>query len=236
MRLGVVSVALISLAACQGTSPTAERRDEHADSRGGAREEQAPPAPPQAASTATSAPDRVAVAGAPTQQRAEQRADSDAGDFLQRLVVQQQERRAACRHFIATAERQMGELQYTEARKSLQRALTADPDNQNAQRLFDSVGFLLGDRASEIREITRELQNQARVSETQAISDMHLLFEDGVKLLEAGEASAAGKVFERLLARIHYHESSSSKPLVFRKKVEALRQQAQQQEDAQSRD
>lgn len=155
-----------------------------------------------------------------------------AKDFLEQLVVQEQARRGTSRHLVEQAQRQIGELHYADARETLQQAVSADPNNQEARRLLDAVGFLLGDRASEIREITRELQTRARVAETQAIADMHMLFEEGVRQLDQGEYDDATKTFERLLTRIHYHEQSSTTPLAFRKRVEQLRAQSRERYQA----
>lgn len=147
--------------------------------------------------------------------------------MLAEMKIQQQQDRAAARAEIARGRRLMNELRYAEALPAFQSARRFDPQSEEALQLVGQVKFLLGDRSGEIREFTRELQEEAQVRSEQEILELHLLYEEGIRHMDTGEYDRAVKTFDRLLARLRLHQSRS--PLQFHVKVNQLKAQAQAQ-------
>lgn len=222
---------LVSLVACAGAPPTPQgngglaHEDSTPEDRGPEdRGSHEPTRDPSASGSSRNDEFPASRAGDPGVESEKPSGADRLQAFLDQLRIEDQERRAASRESLRQARALSSELKYEEAARVLQRALHSDRENEELRRFLDQLRFLLGDRAGEISQFTQELREQAKVRDQQVISELHMMYEKGVRLLDSGEYDEAVKVLDRLLSRLDHYESSGS--LQFQRRAKSLREQA----------
>lgn len=207
--VGLLPLSLFFVTACAGPDPADSRAADGASVDARRRAAAEPPRSHLTVTAPTPAPESIS---------------DPAQRLLAEVALEEQERRASSIESMRQAERLTHELRYAEAAGILRGAQLRDPYNEELHRRLQQLQFLLGERSGEIQEFTRELRDLAQVRDQQMIAELHLLYEEGVRLLDETKFAEASRVFDRLITRLDTLDARQ--PLSFGERVRALRDQA----------
>ena len=130
--------------------------------------------------------------------------DSRLGDFARERTLEEQERQALAKNYLATGRNLFQQLRYREAAANLNRAAALDPNNLEAVRLRDRVMWILGDRRAEYRDAVRTMVDERLAKIDQARVEMERVFHEGEMLMKRQRYDRAQERFQRVLEAIRW--------------------------------
>ena len=130
--------------------------------------------------------------------------DSRLGDFARERTLEEQERQALAKNYLATGRNLFQQLRYREAAANLNRASALDPNNLEAVRLRDRVMWILGDRRAEYRDAVRTMVDERLAKIDQARVEMERVFHEGEMLMKRQRYDRAQERFQRVLEAIRW--------------------------------